>query len=315
MGTVFRIVLFAPDEGDARAAAEEAFARIRELDEKLSDYDRESELSRLCARAAESAPTPAVEVSADLIEVLNRAQEIARRSAGAFDPTLGSLVRLWRRSARQGELPTPARLAEAREAAGFEKLELDLEGRRVRLLARGLALDLGGVGKGFACDQALACLARAGFPSALVDGGGDLALGRAPPGEAGWIVELTPFGAGSSAALSLSNCGVATSGDRYQSVEIDGRVYSHVLDVRTGLGLERRVAVTVIAPDATAADAWATALSVLDPAAGIELMEELEGHEARVLVLDPGGREPLESHETRTFGAALLATPPPRAGS
>ncbi|MBM3853126.1 MAG: FAD:protein FMN transferase, partial [Verrucomicrobia bacterium] len=137
--------------------------------------------------------------------------------------------------------------------------------RTVTLHAAGMQLDLGGIAKGYAADEALAVLARLSLPHAMVAAGGDLALGDAPPGAPGWKVELAPFGRPSSDALTVvvANAGVSTSGDVEQFVEIAGIRYSHVVDPRTALGLTVPIAVTVIAPHAAIADGLATACSVL----------------------------------------------------
>lgn len=264
MGTSFTIVLYAPDEPTATRAFTAAFARIQALDEKLSDYREESELSRLSA----AAPTPQpVSLSEDLFRVLSRAQAISAQSDGAFDVTVGQLTRLWRRSRRQRELPTAERLQAALDATGYQHLVLDQDRRTARLERPNMRLDLGGIGQGFAADEALATLRKLGLPQALVNGSGDLAIGDPPPGEKGWKVAIAPLekDASPSHFLSLANTGISTSGDAFQYVEIDGQRYSHIVHPKTGLGLTRRMSVTVIARDGTLADAWATAFCVLGP--------------------------------------------------
>ncbi len=285
MGTEFRLVFYAGGPDVAEPAARAAFARVAALDAALSDYREDSELSRL-GRASEAGALPVtVPVSADLARVLALALEVGEASDGAFDPALGTCTRLWRRSVRQGELPRPERLAAARAAAGRAHFELRGEPPEVLLRARGLRFDLGGVAKGDALDQALAALRAHGVERALVDGGGDLLAGAPPPGEAGWKVAYAGLGAG---RLRLAHAALATSGDLYQHVEIDGVRYSHLIDPRTGLGLTTRVAATVLAPDGARADAWASALCVLGPA-GLARLDGLPGVEARVAVLDADG--------------------------
>ncbi len=184
MGTLARIVLYAPDEATARRVADAGFARIAQLDAALSDYRESSELSRLCRQAG----GPPVQVSGDLFRVLELAQEIARRSNGAFDVTAGPLVRLWRRARRRHELPAPDDVAAARALVGYRLLRLDEQQRAVRLEKPGMQLDLGGIAKGFAAGEALGVLAARGVRAALVAIGGDIAAGDAPPGSRGWVV-------------------------------------------------------------------------------------------------------------------------------
>src|SRR5438270_6131047 len=151
MGTRFRIIAYAPDRATADRAARDAFARIAALDGSMSDYRPASELMRLCARAG----GPPVKVSKDLFFVLSRAQEVSRRSGGAFDVTVGPVVRLWRLSRRTQRLPDPEKLARARALVGYRNVRLDPDARTVQLLKPGMQLDLGGIAKGYAADQAL----------------------------------------------------------------------------------------------------------------------------------------------------------------
>ena len=282
MGTTFRLVLYAPDRDRADDAARAAFARVEALNRIFSDYDESSELSRLSA-AAGRGPQP---VSAELWHVLEAAQELARLSGGAFDVTLGPYVRLWRRCARQAELPAPERLAGAARAVGFRRLRLDPVHRTAELMSAGMLLDLGGIAKGATLDLLLDELARRGIERALVDGGGDLRLGAPPPGRSGWRVTVEGSGA---LRLELANCAVATSGASARSVVIAGERYSHIIDPATGLGSTRRAQATVVAPDALRADALATALCVMDPSAGLALIESIAGIESRVVVSGDGG--------------------------
>jgi thiamine biosynthesis lipoprotein len=190
MGTEFVVRLYAATEADAEAAAEAAFARIAELDGRLSDYQSESELSRL---SRSSGGDEAVRVSDDLWIVLSAARRFSEASDGAFDVTVGPYVRLWRRARRTGQLPTSERLAQAREAVGYRFIELDAADQSVRLVRPNMRLDLGAIAKGYAADKALAVLRNHGIPRALVSGGGDMAIGDPPPGEPGWRIAIAPL--------------------------------------------------------------------------------------------------------------------------
>lgn len=276
MGVPFRIVLYAPGREAAETAARAAFARIAELNAVMSDYDSDSELSRLSATAGSGRAVP---VSADLWRVLARAQELARRTDGAFDVTVGPAVILWRKARRDRTLPDPARLARARAAMGWRYLELDAKNRTARLLRPGMKLDLGGIAKGYAVDEALKVLAARGVHHALVSGGGDLAVSNPPPGRAGWRVEIAPPVTSPELPeywVSLRHAALATSGDVFQHVEIGGVRYSHIVDPRTGLGLTNRSQVTVVARDGLTADSLSTALSVLGPDQGRALADQLD---------------------------------------
>jgi thiamine biosynthesis lipoprotein len=283
MGTEFRIVLYAADSLDASEAAVSAFARVEELEQALSDYRPDSELSRLGATAGMG---QAVRVSNDLWTVLAESQGWARRTGGAFDVTIGPLTRLWRWARRRGHLPSADQLEAAREPVGYAHMRLDSATRSVTLQRPGMRLDLGGIAKGYAADEALATLRGRGIARALIDAGGDIVVGDPPVGEPGWRVEMS--GVDGSGRLTrelrvLSRAAIATSGASYQFLEIDGVRYSHIVDPRTGVGLTHQIEVTVIARTGLEADALASVISVLGSEEGFELAEEDPGVEARVL--------------------------------
>jgi FAD:protein FMN transferase len=285
LGVTIRIVLYAPDDAVARAAARAAYARIAELENIMSDYRPQSEVRRLAER-----PGTPVRVSEPLFTVLTRALELARRSDGAFDPTVGPFVELWRRARRTGRLPSRADLDSAARRVGWRKVRTDSVSRSVRLEASGMRLDLGGIAKGYILDEALLLLRRHGVTRALLQAGGDIVAGDPPPrgaagpGLAGWRVDVPGAGAPVRArATALANAALAVSGDAEQFVIVDGVRYSHVIDPRTGLGLTNGRQATVVAEDGLTADGLATALTVLDEAQGAELLRAYPGVVADVL--------------------------------
>jgi thiamine biosynthesis lipoprotein len=270
MGTRFRMILYANEADIAQVAAQKAFARLQALDSILSDYREDSEISQLSNKAGKD---EAMRVSSDLYQVLSYALEVSKKSNGAFDVTAGALTKLWRRAFRQKEVPPQAEIAAARETAGFKNLKL-YDDNSLRLLKPGTRLDLGGIAKGYAVDEAMKILKAAGITSALVDGGGDIATSNPPPGEMGWLIDKFVYKNGQVAAepLVISNRAIATSGDTYRYLEWEGKRYSHILDPRTGMGTTSRKIVTVMAPTCMEADAWATAMSVeVDPKAFLAL--------------------------------------------
>jgi thiamine biosynthesis lipoprotein len=272
MGTRFTLTFYAPDEAAATAEAEAVAERIAALEDVMTDYDPNSELMQLCAKPFGQP----VRVSDDLFAALAKAQSIAARSDGAFDMTLGPVVRLWRRARRTGELPPPEALARARAAVGWQKVKLDPRQRTVTLTAPNMQLDLGGIGKGFAADAALALLRARGICRALVAASGDIAVGDPPPGEAGWRVGIGALDSRDGpplCVLQLRNAAVSTAGDSEQFVEIGGRHYSHILDPATGLGLTNRMQVTVVARHAADTDALDTTVRVLGVERGLKLIE------------------------------------------
>lgn len=301
MGLPFRIVVYAADGGEARAGAEAAFARIATLNAILSDYDTDSELNRLSRTAGEGRAVP---VSEDLWRVLERAQDLAARTDGAFDVTVGPLVSHWRKARREKRLPEPARLAAARAAVGWTHLQLDPQARTATLRVPDMKLDLGGIAKGYAIDEALRVLRARGLPRALVSGGGDMAAGEPPPGRPGWRIEVAPLDipqAPPARFVLLHHAALATSGDLFQRLEIDGVRYSHIVNPRTGLGLTDHSLVTVVAPDCLTADSLATAVSVLGPARGLDLIEATPGTALHWVGLPEGSLRRLESRRFASF--------------
>ena len=271
MGTLFHLRFYADDKKSADQTAAAAYARIAELNQVMSDYDADSELSQLSRSSPTDTSAP---VSNDLWQVLLTSQQLSAASDGAFDVTVGPYTRLWRRARRRTEYPKESRLMAAAVAVGYRHLVVDAEKPRVQLTQPNMRFDLGGIGKGYAIDAALTTLKEHGITRALVDGGGDLAVSDPPPGRAGWRIGIAPLEEGGepSRYLSLKNCGIATSGDLWQHVVIDGSRYSHIIDPRTGVPLTLPSSVTVIASNCTLADGLASAVSVLGPDDGIELV-------------------------------------------
>ncbi len=262
MGVEFRVTLYAADESTARSAVEAAYARVAELNTVLSDYDSDSELSRLSQGSGSGEWRI---ISPELWRILEAGQLLARQSGGAFDLTVGPSVNLWRRARRQHALPSPDLLAEMRSRVGFTNLLLDAGSRRASLTQPDMRLDAGGIAKGYAVDEAMAVLKRRRLDRAMIHAGGDMVFAAPPPGRDGWIVELPDASGTNRTRLKLAHRALATSGDLSQFVEIDGVRYSHVVDPRTGIGLTNRALVNVIAPDGLTADSLATVLSVLGP--------------------------------------------------
>jgi FAD:protein FMN transferase len=274
MGTVFRIELYAENKDAAERAVAAAFKRVDEINAIASDYLPESEVSRLNREPANKE----VAVSGDLIALILKSVDIARSTEGAFDITAAYAVQQWRRAKRQKQLPAAAQTAKAIAMTDWKALRLDEKSRTVTKLKDGLMLDLGGIGKGYAADAALAVLKEHGFTQALVAGSGDLAIGDAPSGKEGWEVALRTFERPEEKDavlhVTLSRCGCSTSGDLHQFLELDGKRYSHIVNPRTGLGLTERIACTVIAQDATTSDALATGMCVLGVDKGLRFAEQ-----------------------------------------
>lgn len=262
MGTSFRIILYAEDSTKASTAVRAAFLRIEELNQCMSDYLPDSELNLLSKK---SGSKERIKVSDDLWRVLRKARFFSKKSRGAFDITIGPLSKLWRRAMRKVSFPEQDKLDKANALVGYKHIRLHKRTQSVRLLKTGIKLDLGGIAKGFAVEQALEVLQEAGFNRSLVDGGGDISLGDPPPQVEGWKIEIPAYSFPKDQMkeyLQLENCSIATSGDTYKYIELDGIRYSHIIDPRTGLGISKRRMLTVIAQAGMTADALASTLSI-----------------------------------------------------
>ncbi len=272
MGTLIRIKLYAESPQQSTAAFRAAFDRVAQLDDALSDYKPASELNRICS----SAVRIPVQVSPDLFRVLKVSRKLSEESAGAFDVTMGPVIRLWRQARIDHRLPSPQALREAAGRCGYRKLNLDPVARTVLLDEPGMQLDLGAIAKGYAADAALLVLARCGIRSALVAASGDLAIGDAPPGKRGWQIGVSHGGSEGALdrVLELHNAAISTSGDSEQHLDIDGVRYSHIIDPATNMGLTMPITVTVVARMGMDADSLSTALSVLGVDRGLVLLRK-----------------------------------------
>jgi thiamine biosynthesis lipoprotein len=259
MGTLLDVALYHADREVGLKILREACREARRLEALLSYHLPTSELSRLNARAGHSP----CEVSPELFRVLSTAHRWARRTHGAFDPTLGAVRDLWREAARRGGMPEEVQIQAVLRAGGWSKLRL-IAPCQVELTAAGMALDLGGIGKGYAVDQMGFILRQHGVCHALINFGESslLAIGPRPDGRAWPILVRNLDGTASGESIAIQDQGVSSSASFSQTLTLAGRSLSHVIDPRHGHPVEQPLAVTVLAPTATAAEALSTALLI-----------------------------------------------------
>ena len=273
----FSPFIFTPaDSRQAESCFEAAFEEIERLDETLSNYRTSSELSRINRLAAQQAVTTDPEV----FGLLETALDYSRRSQGAFDVTVGPLMREWGFFRGDGRYPRAEDLKRARAKIGFEKVHLDKSARTVRFAVPGMELDLGAIGKGYAVDRAATVLREAGVTVALIDAGSStLYAMNAPPGKKGWTVRVPEPGDRSQvvSTVTLRNQSLSTSGSYEKRFQLGGRDYCHVMDPRTGAPVEGVLQATLIASDGTLTDALSNAMFVMGPQAGSEMMATLSG--------------------------------------
>lgn len=272
------------------AAARDALDEVDRLEQQLTVFRETSEVSFVNRRAA-SGP---VRVEPRLFELLLLCRELQRATEGAFDITSGPLSRCWGFLARQGRLPEAEEVEAARSLVGGGKLTLERESRTVRFERRGVEINFGSIGKGYALDRVAGRLRRrvrsallsAGYSSMRAVGGGDA-------GHAGWVVGVRHPAHGDRrlAVLRLRDCAMSTSGSEEQFFEHEGRRYGHIIDPRTGYPSEGVAGVTVVAQSAALSDALATAFYVGGP----RLAEGYCSNHPGVLVvmLESGARRPV----------------------
>ena len=282
MGSVLQLTFVAADATRAREAADATFALVAELEAVLTTYAPASATSRMNAGAG-SGPVAA---PATLARILADSQRLSRATRGSFDPTVGPLIELWTRAGRSGRLPGAAEIATARRLVGIERIAIDAEGRVS--LAPGMAVNFGGVGKGWALDRARELLEERGIERALLDFGGSswLALG-APADAPAWRVLLRDGRGGYAGAASLRDTSVSFSESFGDSSEIEGRRYGHVIDPRSGWPIQEPLAAVALARDGATAEALTKALLVLGPEEGLAVLAGMPGAEG--LVIDAAG--------------------------
>ena len=278
MGVEFRYTVYAKSKEQAQRAVTAANKRVSELNQIFSDYIVDSELWQL---SESSGTNQSVKVSQEMWDILKKSMEFHKVSNGAFDITAGPYFYLWRIARVKKSLPSARSMTRAANKVGVDKIIFDDLQQKVTLTADNMRLDLGGIAKGYAADEALKVLLSHGVKYALVDASGDIAFTESPNGF--WPIYLADEEKTSaSQMIELQQGAVATSGDTLQFVEIDGKRYSHIIDPKTGIGVTNRCRVTIVAQDCMTADALASTVTVLGPEKGLELIEKMDGVEVYI---------------------------------
>ncbi len=286
MGTRCTILLQGDDRAALDAAATAAFDEIARLEAVTSNWREDSELARFHA-AALHRPGEAIDVSADLFDVLARAKAWTVRTGGAFDATVEPLIRSYDLRG-SGRIPSEGERVRAADLVRGGAVELDAAARRVALPDAGMAFDLGGIAKGWALDRAVATMRTRGVERALLNFGGQVyGLGH-PVGADAWTVELASNQDRTHgvATVRLRDRSVSTTASSERALQVEGRLINHVLDPRTGLPAAAWGAACVLATSATDADCASTALYVMGPTAGREWIATQPDLEAVLLIDD-----------------------------
>jgi thiamine biosynthesis lipoprotein len=262
MGSVYRVAAYGEKRSTLAAAVQAAFEEARRLDHLLSNYKEDSELSHINRLAADGP----VDVSSEMATLLGQCLDYSRASEGAFDITVGPLVKAWGFYRGEGKLPGRFTLWRTLGKIGYQHIELDPMRKTVHFRRSGMELDPGGIGKGYAVDRMVEVLRRFGVQSAMVSAGNSsmYALGK-PAGEPrGWRINIRDAkdAERTAAEVYLSDESLSTSGSYEKFFEVDGKLYSHIMDPRTGLPAEGVLSVSVRSVRTLDSEAWSTALFV-----------------------------------------------------
>ena len=262
MGTLYHVSFYINKEEKAPLIAEKVFDRIQFLDLILSDYKEKAEVYQLNVRQ----PLQWESVSKDLGFVIKKSIQWSKITGQYFDPALGSLTHLWRRARRRNEFPADSMQTVAKNYSGIQYIALRKKSNQYQFkyLKKGVKLDFGGIGKGYAVDEALKTLKIQGVKKAMVSAGSSITVGNAPPSKKGWSVIADTIFFSNGAKRYIENRSQSVSGDDQQYLEWEGKRYSHLLNPITGKPLTNGATCLVEGPNGLITDALGTAFSIMD---------------------------------------------------
>jgi thiamine biosynthesis lipoprotein len=286
MGTAVSFAVLSDDEEGAERAISAAFDEIKRVEDLMTTW-HESDITRINA-AAGVAP---VKVSPETLEVIEMAQKTAKMSDGVFDISFYAMHGVWKFDEDMvKKIPSAADIKKRLALVDYRKIIVDHDKSTVFLAKKGMGISLGGIAKGYAVDRAVAILRRAGFPDAIVQAGGDLMCSGSKNG-APWTTGIRdPRGPRNSvfAAMRLQNHAFSTAGDYERSFVLDGKLYHHIIDPRTGYPATASRSVTIYAPNAFVADAVDDAVFILGWEKGFEMIDKLD--DVGAVVVDNQGK-------------------------
>jgi thiamine biosynthesis lipoprotein len=280
MGTYMEIKAFGRQ---APTALEKAFARIREIEERMTQNTLDSEIAAINQKAG----SEAVKVSEDTFFVIEKALEYGRLTGGMFDPTIQPVVRLWQIGSPEARVPSTAEIEAKLPLVDYRAVQLDATQKKVYLPHAGMGLDLGGIAKGYAADETVAILKAHGVKKALINLGGNIyALGTNPNNEPWKIGIQDPEDQRNQyiAIIAAQDATLVTSGPYERFLKVDDTVYHHILNPTTGYPADTGLlSVTIVASKSIDADALSTSVFALGREAGLDLINSLENVEAVVI--------------------------------
>jgi thiamine biosynthesis lipoprotein len=290
MGTFARIVAVTRNQKRAKRCIEAGFNEFKRIEDMMSYFNPDSELSKVNREAS----ARRVRISRELFEILQTSVAYSRLTNGAFDITVGPLVDLWRKAGEVNQMPGEIAIANIKSRVGYEKLVLDANSMTVRFAVDEMSIDLGGIAKGYAVDKAVEVMKRKGAIGGMVDLGGNIRCFGKPPRKDAWLVGVQDPNLENNEPLMVlklstdkPDMAVATSGDYRRFVKAGGKKVSHIIVPNTAGGADKLSGDTIIAPTAIEADALSTAVNVLGPEKGLDLVQRVLDVEAILITPAP----------------------------
>lgn len=284
MGSRFEITPYAPTESLVNASIDSAIAEIRRIESVISEWQPNSEVSLVNRMSG----VEAVKVSDELFGLVKRSKKVSNLTNGAFDISWAAARNVWKFDGSMKSLPNKQTLDSLVELINYQNIILNDSAKTIFLSKRGMAIGMGGIGKGYAANKARDVMKKMGVESGIVIAGGDLITWGKPAEKDYWPIGIAnPKNASKAAAwFEVSEAAVVSSGDYEHFAVFDGKSYGHILDPRTCMPVEGLHSVTVICPDAEIADALATSVFILGKENGLSLVNQLKGVECVIIDID-----------------------------
>ena len=298
MGNRFELTVVCADEKLAHVSLEKAIAEISRIEKLLTTFSSTSQTAMI----NEAAGIRPVQVDKEVFDLVKRSVRISTITQGAFDISYGSIdKRLWNFDQQMTALPDKATAKKMVRLINYQNIVLDPHHMTVFLREKGMRIGFGGIGKGYAAEQAKLVLQKNGIKAGVVNAAGDLAAWGYQPNEQPWTIGIAspgniwhPF-----SSMNITDKAVATSGNYEKFVVIDGKKYSHTIDPKTGFPVHGIKSTTIICPNAEIADALATPVMVMGVKAGLDLINQL--NDVECIIVD-------EDHKLHTSNNIKIVT-------
>ncbi len=281
LDTVFEIAVYTEDSADGNRLLREAFNEVRELEKIMSRFVRNSDIDKINQEAG----SEDVQVDPRTLYVMEQSLHFSEISEGHFDVTIAPLLSLWGFGTGEERVPAEEEISEVMPLIDYRKIVLNTEENTVFLPEENMAVDVGGLAKGYIVDQIVEYLLEQGVEKAFVNAGGDIRVIGDRPDENPWRIAIRHPRQRDQhlAVVPVSNLAIVTSGDYERFITVDGERYHHILDPYTGMPAEKVMSVTIIPPDCMTADALSTAVFIIGPGRGIDLLESLPDIEGVII--------------------------------